>query len=69
MNYRKLGRTNFQVSDMEALFRVPGGDRCATNQVLYNLGSRAIERHLLPWCERHGTRALLEEIRRTVPKL
>ena len=21
------------------------------------------------WCERHGTRALLEEIRRTVPKL
>lgn len=21
------------------------------------------------WCERHGTRALLEQIRRTVPKL
>jgi hypothetical protein len=21
------------------------------------------------WCDRHGTRALLEEIRRTVPKL
>ena len=21
------------------------------------------------WCERHGTRALLEEIRRTVPKI
>jgi len=51
---RAWGVSNFQVSDMEALLRVPGGDRCATNQVLYNLGSRAIERDLLPWCERHG---------------
>jgi diketogulonate reductase-like aldo/keto reductase len=38
---------------MEALFRVPHGDRCATNQVHYNLGDRAIERDLLPWCEKH----------------
>src|SRR3954449_1736369 len=51
---RAWGVSNFQVSVMEALLRVPGGDRCATNQVLYNLGSRAIERDLLPWCERHG---------------
>ena len=25
--------------------------------------------YIQDWCERHGTRALLEEIRRTVPKL
>ena len=39
---------------MEELFRVSHGDRCSTNQVLYNVGSRGIERDLLPWCERHG---------------
>jgi len=33
---------------MEDLFRVSHGDRCATNQVLYNLGNRAIEHDLLP---------------------
>jgi diketogulonate reductase-like aldo/keto reductase len=48
------GVSNFQVSDMEDLFRVSRGDRCATNQVLYNLGNRGIERDLLPWCERHA---------------
>jgi diketogulonate reductase-like aldo/keto reductase len=46
--------SNFKVSDMEDLFRVLHGDRCATNQVLYNLGNRGIEHDLLPWCERHG---------------
>jgi diketogulonate reductase-like aldo/keto reductase len=51
---RAWGVSNFTVSDMEDLFRVPQGDRCATNQVLYNLGNRGIEQDLLPWCERHG---------------
>jgi diketogulonate reductase-like aldo/keto reductase len=51
---RAWGMSNFKVSDMEDLFRVPHGDRCATNQVLYNLGSRDIEYDLLPWCEQHG---------------
>jgi diketogulonate reductase-like aldo/keto reductase len=51
---RAWGVSNFNVSAMEDLFRVPHGDRCATNQVLYNLGSRDIEHELLPWCERHG---------------
>jgi diketogulonate reductase-like aldo/keto reductase len=51
---RAWGVSNFQVSDMEDLFRVSRGDRCATNQVLYNLGNRGIERDLLPWCERHA---------------
>ena len=48
------GVSNFKASDMADLFRVSHGDRCATNQVLYNLGNRGIEHDLLPWCEQHG---------------
>ena len=48
------GVSNFNVSDMEELFRTPKGDRCATNQVLYNIGSRGIEYDLLPWCAQRG---------------
>jgi diketogulonate reductase-like aldo/keto reductase len=51
---RAWGVSNFKLSDMEHLFRVSHGDRCATNQVLYNVASRGIERDLLPWCEQHG---------------
>jgi diketogulonate reductase-like aldo/keto reductase len=51
---RAWGVSNFGVRDMEDLFRVPHGDRCATNQVPYNVGSRGIERALLPWCKRRG---------------
>jgi len=50
---RAWGVSNFKASDMEQLFDVPNGDRCATNQVLYNLGDRSVERELLPWCEQH----------------
>ena len=51
---RAWGVSNFKVSDMEDLFRVPEGNRCATNQVRYNLTSRSIENDLLPWCEQRG---------------
>ena len=51
---RAWGVSNFTVPQMEDLFHIPQGDRCATNQVHYNLGDRSIERDLLPWCERHG---------------
>ncbi len=51
---RAWGVSNFSVNDMEELFNIPHGDRCATNQVLYNLSSRGIEDDLLPWCEQHG---------------
>jgi diketogulonate reductase-like aldo/keto reductase len=51
---RAWGVSNFKVSDMEDLFHVPDGHRCATNQVLYNVGSRDIEHDLLPWCEQRG---------------
>jgi len=51
---RSWGVSNFSVRQMEDLFRIPQGDRCATNQVPYSIGDRAIERDVLPWCEQHG---------------
>jgi diketogulonate reductase-like aldo/keto reductase len=51
---RAWGVSNFTVRQMEDLFDIPQGDRCATNQVLYNLDYRGIEDDLLPWCEQHG---------------
>jgi len=51
---RAWGVSNFKVRDMERLFQLPQGNRCATNQVRYNLGDRGIEHDLLPWCARHG---------------
>lgn len=50
---RAWGVSNFDVRQMEELFRVPDGQRCATNQVPYSLRDRRIERDLLPWCRRH----------------
>src|SRR5262249_23650591 len=51
---RAWGVSNFKVSDLEDLFRIPQGDRCATNQVPYNIGDRIIEHDLLPWCQQHS---------------
>jgi diketogulonate reductase-like aldo/keto reductase len=50
---RAWGVSNFNTNQMEALFRVPNGDRCTTNQVPYSLNNRSIERDLLTWCEQH----------------
>ena len=44
------GVSNFDRDDMTELAGVPGSDRCAANQVLYNLAQRGIEFDLLPWC-------------------
>lgn len=49
----KIGRwgvSNLDADDMQALWKLKGGQGCATNQVLYHLGSRGIEYDLLPWC-------------------
>jgi diketogulonate reductase-like aldo/keto reductase len=51
---RAWGVSNFSVNDMEELFNIPHGDRCATNQIHYNLGTRSFEDDLLPWCEQHS---------------
>ena len=50
---RAWGVSNFNTSQMEALWRVPDGDRCATNQIAYSLNNRGVERDLLSWCKRH----------------
>lgn len=50
---RAWGVSNLDTADMEELFRVPGGTACATDQVLYHLGSRGIEHDLLPLLRRH----------------
>src|SRR5690349_6418750 len=41
---RSWGVSNFKTGDMERLFRIPQGDRCAMNQVPYSLDDRGIER-------------------------
>jgi diketogulonate reductase-like aldo/keto reductase len=51
---RAWGVSNFSVRQMEDLFHIPQGDRCATNQVPYNIGNRGNENDLLPWCAQHG---------------
>ena len=51
---RRWGVSNFDVHDMEELFAVSHGKRCAANQVLYNLAKRGIEYELLPWCAKQG---------------
>src|SRR5258705_454365 len=51
---RAWGVSNFNDGQMEDLFRVPDGHRCATNQVPYSLNNRRIERDVLPWCKQHN---------------
>ncbi len=51
---RAWGVSNFSAAQMEDLFRVPNGNRCATNQVEYSLNDRGIEADLLPWCKQHN---------------
>ena len=51
---RAWGVSNFNVDQMEELFRVPDGHRCATNQVSYSLRDRRIEHDVLPWCQQHN---------------
>jgi diketogulonate reductase-like aldo/keto reductase len=51
---RAWGVSNFSADQMEDLFRVPDGHRCATNQVPYSLNNRRIERDVLPWCRQHN---------------
>lgn len=43
------GVSNFDTDDMKALWRVPGGEACAVNQVYYSLSQRGIEFDLVPW--------------------
>jgi diketogulonate reductase-like aldo/keto reductase len=50
---RHWGVSNFDTDDLEELFAVPGGEACATNQILYNVARRGPEFELLPWSAEH----------------
>jgi diketogulonate reductase-like aldo/keto reductase len=49
---RNWGVSNLDADDMDELAGVPKGGNCASNQVLYHLGSRGIEWQLLPKCQK-----------------
>lgn len=51
---RNWGVSNFSVPDMKEVLSLTGGSRCATNQVLYNLRKREVERETIPWCKSKG---------------
>ena len=51
---RHWGVSNFDTDDMDELRRVPGGANCASNQVLYHLGSRGIDFDLIADCAAHN---------------
>lgn len=46
---RNWGVSNFDVTELKALAKIPAGKNCVANEVLYNLGSRGIEFDLLPY--------------------
>ena len=47
---RYIGVSNFDVEDLIAAERALRNEPMTSNQVLYNLGDRGIERRLLPYC-------------------
>jgi len=48
------GVSNFDIDEMRHAATLPGGDGIASNQILYNLQRRGVERKLLPWCAAEG---------------
>ncbi len=46
---RHFGVSNLDLADMQEWCGTPGGNACATNQLLYNLTRRGVEFDLLPW--------------------
>ncbi len=51
---RHWGVSNFDVSDMEELTRLGGGEACAANQVQYALDTRGPDYDLLPWLQKRS---------------
>ena len=51
---KRWGVSNFDVKDMEELFKCRNGDKCFANQCLYNISQRGVEYDLIPWCEAHN---------------
>lgn len=47
----RWGVSNLDLRAMEGLMRIEGGEECAADQLLYNLGSRGVEFDLMPWLQ------------------
>ncbi len=47
----RWGVSNLDIRTLSRLEQIEGGENCATDQVLYHLGSRGVEFDLLPWAE------------------
>jgi diketogulonate reductase-like aldo/keto reductase len=45
----RWGVSNFDLAGMAEVVAAPGGENCASNQVLYNLSERGVEFDLAPW--------------------
>jgi diketogulonate reductase-like aldo/keto reductase len=55
---RHWGVSNFDTDDMIELFALENGNRCATNQILYNVARRGPEFDLLPWMRERNMPAM-----------
>jgi len=51
---RRFGVSNFDIDDLDELWRTPAGPECSVNQVLYHPGSRGVEHSVLPWQRQRG---------------
>ena len=51
---KNWGVSNFDVSDLEELFKIPNGNKCFVNQCLYNVVERGVEYDLIPWCKKNN---------------
>jgi diketogulonate reductase-like aldo/keto reductase len=49
-----FGVSNFDVADLKKARAAVSGGKLASNQVLYHLRDRGIERKLIPYCEKSG---------------
>lgn len=50
---RRFGVSNFDADNLRALDAIPAAAECATDQVLYHLGSRGVEVDIIPWMQDH----------------
>ncbi|WP_438395581.1 aldo/keto reductase [Caballeronia sp. DA-9] len=55
---RHWGVSNFDTDDMIELFALENGNRCAANQILYNVARRGPEFDLLPWMRERSVPAM-----------
>jgi diketogulonate reductase-like aldo/keto reductase len=50
---RHWGVSNFDLTDIVELARLPGAAACSANQIYYSLSVRGVEFDLLPWMHKH----------------